>query len=83
MKLDEFWLVAPVESREFLDERTKGELEMAWRFGLMHHIDPKKYPKRAELLWDPNAGDQSVEQMIMLAKAWASASKKDVQQKKT
>jgi hypothetical protein len=76
MRVDDFWSVAPIEAKDYLDEKTKGELEMAWRFGLMHHIDPKKYPKRADLLWNPSAGDQTVEQMIALAKAWASSSKK-------
>lgn len=37
----------------------------------MHHIDPKQYPKKPELLWDSKAGDQTVEQMKILALAWA------------
>jgi len=53
----------------------RGDLTRAWHIGLMHHTDPKKYPKRAEQLWDKHAADQSVETMKMLAIAWASNGK--------
>lgn len=39
---------------------------------MLGNIDPKKYPKRPDLLWNPNAGDQSVNTMIEIAKMWAS-----------
>ena len=39
---------------------------------MLHHTDPKKYPKKPDFLWNPNAGDQSIDQMKALALAWAS-----------
>lgn len=39
----------------------------------MHHTDPKKYPKKPELLWDRNAGDQTVDEMIAIAKMLGGA----------
>lgn len=56
---------------EFIEETTRRDLTRAWHIGLMHHTDPKKYPKRPEQLWNKNAGDQSVEVMKMLAIQWA------------
>ena len=47
-------------------------MTLAWQFGLMHHYDPKKYPKRPEQMWDKGAADQTVNQMKALAMAWAS-----------
>jgi hypothetical protein len=82
MRIDDFWSIAPTEAKSYLDEKSKGEMEAAWRIGLMHHIDPKKYPKRPELLWNPSADEQTVEQMIALAKSWASNTK-EVLKKKT
>lgn len=38
----------------------------------MSRIDAKKFPKRPEQIWNPEAPDQTVDNMKMLALAWAS-----------
>ena len=55
---------------EFLEENTKGALTNAWYGGLMHHMDPKKFPKKPSQLWD-DGPEQTAAQMILLAKMWA------------
>lgn len=72
MRIEEFWNIAPCEASEYLEEATKRDLEAAWRYGVMHHTDPKKFPKRPEQLWDPKAPDQAPELMRTLAAAMAS-----------
>lgn len=56
---------------EFLDERIRGELTRAWYFGMMFHMDPKKYPKKPDLLWNKDADVMSFEHMKAVALAWA------------
>ena len=46
-------------------------MERAWWHGLLKHFDPKKYPKKAELLWNPDADKMSGKQMLILAMAMA------------
>lgn len=41
----------------------------------MHHMDPKKYPKKPALLWDEKADDQSPEAMLEIAFAMAANGK--------
>ncbi len=35
-----------------MEERDKGMMSLAWWAGMMHHTDPKKYPKKPNLLWE-------------------------------
>lgn len=41
---------------------------------MLKHMDPKKFPKRPDRLWDEHAGDQTVETMIAMAKMMAGNS---------
>lgn len=45
------WALAPCEIAEFIGEAQKGNMQMAWYIGMLHHTDPKKYPKKPEALW--------------------------------
>lgn len=72
MRIEEFWRVAPCEAMEFIEEATREKMTLAYFIGAMHHADPQKYPKRPEELWDKTAGEMSVEQLKMLALAWAT-----------
>lgn len=56
---------------EYLEETTRGELTRAWQNGMMSIIDPKRYPRQPDILWDKKAGEQTVDQMIAMAKAMA------------
>lgn len=55
-----------------LEELYKGQLTEAWTFAVLDRMGQgKNFPKRADELWDERAGDQTVEQLKMLALAWA------------
>lgn len=47
---------------------------MAWFVGLMGHMDPKKYPKTAESLWEGEK-DMTIEQWKQFALAVAENAK--------
>lgn len=47
-------------------------LERVWWQARLYHADPKKLPKRPELLWNPDADKQTPHQMLQIAMAWAS-----------
>ncbi len=41
---------------EFIDEVRKNILSASWWTAMLGHIqDPQKFPKKPELLWDPDA----------------------------
>jgi hypothetical protein len=46
-------------------------LTMAFYVGMLHHWDPKKYPKLPEELWNASVADQTLDQMKAMALAWA------------
>lgn len=52
-------------------------MTLSWYVGLLHHMHPKKFPKRPELLWDRDADAQSIEVMMAIAKAMAATVEPD------
>lgn len=67
----EFWACTPYEARLWADKRGRGSVLDAWRIGMFHHWDPKKYPKTAESLF-PKKKVMSADSMFETMEAFAA-----------
>lgn len=46
-------------------------MTVAWWHAILQRVDHKKFPKRAEQIWDRHVADQSLEAMKMMVLAMA------------